>query len=149
MIRILLVDDHDLVRDSWQILLERNPRFKVITSCKLDPTCIELATVHKPDIILLDLNFQSTRGIELAEKLIGQSTGAKLIGLSIHNNPGFADRLLTMGARGFLTKTSSLAEINEAIISVYEGNLFVCDEIRKMDTGIGKSDIPGARHRSK
>jgi DNA-binding NarL/FixJ family response regulator len=130
-IRIIVVDDHQLVRESWKYLLQVNPRFKVIAECADGESAIEAAIEHKPDIILLDMNMSPMNGLQVTEKAIEIDPTLKIIGLSVNNQPMYAQRMLELGAQGYLTKTSTLEEINNGIMTVHEGKKYVCHEVRK------------------
>ena len=130
-IRIMLVDDHPLVRESWKLLLENNPRFQIIADCPGGAEALELLPSKKPDILLVDINMSPMDGFVVTKNVLELLPLVKVIGLSVHNQPKYATRLLQLGARGFLTKTSTLEEINQGILSVYEGKIFICDEIKR------------------
>jgi len=130
-IRIILADDHKIVRESWKVLLENNPRFKVVADCSNGKDAIERARELSPDIILIDINMPPVNGFDVAEKIIDQLPGIKVIGLSVNNQPKFAVKMMEMGGKGFLTKTSPLEEINHGITEIYNGNLYICEEIKK------------------
>lgn len=130
-IRIMLVDDHQLVRESWRILLENNPRFHVVADCDGGETALQLIPELKPEILLLDINMAPMNGFTLARNAMQQLPTVKIIGLSVHNQPKYAHRMLELGARGFLTKTSPLEEINHGILEVYRGEVYICDEVKR------------------
>ncbi|OSZ80215.1 hypothetical protein CAP36_02890 [Chitinophagaceae bacterium IBVUCB2] len=130
-IRIVLVDDHELVRQSWKMLLENNPRLEVVADFENGQAVIDQVQKISPDIILVDINMSPENGFVITEKLMGLIPSLKIIGLSANNQPKYASRMIEVGARGYLTKTSSLEEINQGIIEVYEGRLYICDEIKK------------------
>ncbi len=130
-IRIILVDDHKLVRQSWKMLLENNPRMEVVADCENGTTAIEQAQKLTPDIILVDINMSPDNGFVITEKLVQMMPSLKIIGLSANNQPKYASRMMELGARGYLTKTSSLEEINHGINEVNEGRFYICNEIKK------------------
>ncbi|MBK8139602.1 MAG: response regulator transcription factor [Chitinophagaceae bacterium] len=129
-IRIMLVDDHQLVRESWKLLLENNPRFQVIADCDNGNAALEQFQSHHPDIMLVDINMSPVNGFELTRRIIETMPMAKIIGLSVHNQPKYATRMMELGARGFLTKTSPLEEINRGILAVHRGEHYICEEVR-------------------
>lgn len=130
-IRIILVDDHELVRKSWKMLLENNPRMEVVADCENGSTAIEQAQKLSPDIILVDINMSPDNGFVITEKLVQMMPSLKIIGLSANNQPKYASRMMELGARGYLTKTSSLEEINHGINEVHEGRFYICNEIKR------------------
>jgi len=130
-IRIMLVDDHKIVREAWKMLLDNNPRFQVISICENGQSAIEEAQKLNPDIMLIDVNMSPVNGFTVTEKVMQLKLPVKIIGLSINNQFTYANRLLGLGARGFITKTSSLEEINHGILEVYNGECYICKEVRK------------------
>ena len=130
-IRIILVDDHKIVRESWKMLLENNPRFRVIAVCEDGHSAIEEAKKQNPDIMLVDVNMLPVNGFTVTEKVMEINSSIKIIGLSISNQPMYANRMLELGAKGFITKTSPIDEVNHGILEVYKGELYICNEMRK------------------
>ncbi|MBL7725175.1 MAG: response regulator transcription factor [Chitinophagaceae bacterium] len=130
-IRIMLVDDHQLVRESWKMLLENNPRFHVVADCDNGNTALEQLQLLRPDIMLIDINMSPINGFDITRRIIETMPQARIIGLSVHNQPKYATRMMELGARGFLTKTSPMEEINEGILAVHRGEYYICEEIRR------------------
>lgn len=131
IIRIMIIDDHLLVRKSWKMLLEGNPGFCVIGESADDENAIEHVDRLRPDIILADFNKKPHNGFAFAEKLASSHPDVKLICLSIRKGNQFVQKMLTHGARGYLTKTTSLEEIHRGILQVSQGEIYVCDELKK------------------
>ncbi|HOZ68886.1 MAG TPA: response regulator transcription factor [Chitinophagaceae bacterium] len=131
LIRIMLVDDHPLVRESWKLLLENNPRFEIVADYSNGAEALENIPSLKPDILLVDINMAPLDGFAVTKSVNTMMPEIKIIGLSVHNQPKYATRLLQLGARGFLTKTSSLEEINHGILAVHQGKVYICDEIKR------------------
>jgi len=128
-IRIVLVDDHDAVRESWKFFLEKDERFIVIGQCKNGREAIEQAQILMPDIMLMDVNMSVVNGFEATRKITEITPSVKIIGLSVNNHPGYAAKMLELGARGFVTKSSPFSELKAAILKVHAGGDYVCDEI--------------------
>lgn len=132
-IRIILVDDHDLIRESWKQLLNSDTRFKVVASLKNGADGIRQAINLLPDIILMDINMVPVNGFEATEKILISVPSAKIIGISVNNSPRYATKMLSLGAKGFVTKTSTLDELKKAILKVLHGEIYVCEEIKKRE----------------
>ncbi len=130
-IRIMLVDDHKIVRKSWKSLLENNPRFQVIADCDNGQSAIEQAEELIPDIMLVDINMSPLNGFSVTERIMETTPSIKVIGLSVNNQPKYAIRMVELGARGYLTKTSSLEEINHGIMEVHKGEFYICEEVTR------------------
>jgi len=129
-IRIILVDDHQAIRESWKFLLEKDERFTVIAQCEDGRDAIEKAQRLLPDVMLMDINMSKVNGFEATQQIIDRSPSVKIIGLSVNIHPGYATKMLGLGAKGFVTKSSPFAELTTAILKVHEGENYVCDEIR-------------------
>ena len=131
-ITIIIADDHDLVRESWKQLLDKdNTRFKVIAVLKNGKEAVEQVVKLSPDIVLMDVNMSPVNGFEATERIIKASPHAKVIGISINNHPAYAEKMLAHGAKGYITKTSTLKEVKNAIQKVHHGETYICEEIRK------------------
>ena len=130
-INIVLVDDHKVVRESWKILLERNPRLKIVGEASNGQDAIELVEKLLPDILLVDINMSPANGFAVTQRIVESAPSVKIIGISVNNQSNYATQMLKLGAKGFLTKTSSLEEINRGIVEVYNGGKYICEEIRK------------------
>lgn len=130
-IRIMLIDDHKIVRESWKILLENNPRFNVVSDSDNGNTVLDDIKEFTPEIILVDINMSPINGFTLTENILKTNPAIKIIGLSVNNQPKYAIKMLHIGAKGYLTKTSSLEEITNGILQVHDGEIYICDEISK------------------
>lgn len=130
-IRIMLVDDHRLILESWKILLDNDPRFSIVAECENGAEAIREAGETIPDIILMDINMSPINGFEATEKILATYPYIKIIGVSINNQPGYANRIMKLGAKGFVTKGSSFEELTHAIMEVHQGSEYICEEVRK------------------
>ena len=137
LIRIVLVDDHKIVRETWKLLLEQDARFNIVAECSDGEEAIAIAQSIVPDIMLIDINMSPVNGFEATRKIVKLAPGVKIIGVSINNQISYARNMMKMGAKGYVTKNSSVAEMVEAILEVHRGNRFICTEIvEKMDENI-------------
>ena len=130
LIRIVIADDHQMIREAWKLLLEQDDRFSIIAECRNGEEAINIAIEHCPDIILMDINMNPVNGFEATRKITEQCPGVKIIGISINNQPVYARNMLQFGAKGYVTKNSSKEEMIEAILEVHKGNVFICKEIK-------------------
>ncbi len=131
-IRILIADDHKLIRETWSYILNSDPRFQVIAECGDAEEAVELARQKHPDIVLMDINMTPFSGLEATQKIRKISPASRIIGVSMHSQPAYAKKMLQMGARGYVTKNSSKEEMIKAILEVNEGNKYICDEIKNI-----------------
>jgi two-component system, NarL family, invasion response regulator UvrY len=130
-IRIVLTDDHQLVRETWKLLIETDPFLKVIAQCSSGAEAINAAITLNPDIILMDVNMHPMNGFEATIEILKANPAIKIIGISVNNQVSYARNMLEAGARGYVTKSSSRDEMILAIKSVYEGQIYICEEIRR------------------
>jgi two-component system invasion response regulator UvrY len=130
-INLLIADDHRLVRETWSSILSADERFKVVGVCGTVTEAIAIAAEENPDIILMDVNIPPTNGFE-ATKQLSEVCNSFVIGVSMHSQPSYARRMLLSGAKGYVTKNSSKEEMFEAIMNVYKGQKYLCEEIKKI-----------------
>lgn len=135
-IRIMLVDDHKIVRESWKLLLQHHPQFEIVGESDNGQHAVAQAISLQPDIMLVDVNMSPLNGFNVTESVGKAAPRVKVIGLSVNNQPKYATKMLELGAKGYLTKTSPLEEINHGILEVYKGATYICTEVRnKMTPG--------------
>lgn len=131
-IRILIADDHKLIRETWTYILESDPRFHVIAECGDAEEAVNMAKMKHPDIVLMDINMSPYSGLEATQKIRKISPASRIIGVSMHSQPAYAKKMLQMGARGYVTKNSSKEEMIQAILEVHMGNKYICNEIKNI-----------------
>lgn len=131
-ISILIADDHKLIRETWSYILNNDPRFKVVAACGNGEEAVELAKEKHPGIILMDINMTPFSGLEATKQIRKIMPDSKIIGVTMHSQPAYAKKMLQIGARGYVTKNSSKEEMIKAILEVYQGNKYVCEEIRNI-----------------
>jgi two-component system, NarL family, invasion response regulator UvrY len=129
MIRIIIADDHKLVREAWSMLLGRDKRLDVIAICENGQEVIDYIKTSEADIILMDINMEPINGIEATRSIRKFNQDIKIIGISVHTDLPYVKALMENGANGYVTKNSPGAEMIKAIFEVIEGNVFYCKEI--------------------
>jgi DNA-binding NarL/FixJ family response regulator len=129
-ITILIADDHKLIRETWSFILSKDPRFEVIADCGNAELAVEVAKMHRPDIVLMDINMTPISGFEATEMIRKFSPNSKVIGVSLHSQPAYAKKMLQLGAMGYVTKNSSREEMMKAIVEVHSGKKYICEEIK-------------------
>ena len=131
-ISILIADDHKLIRETWSYILNNDPRFKVVASCGNGEEAVELAKEKHPGVILMDINMSPFSGLEATKQIRKIIPDSKIIGVTMHSQPAYAKKMLQIGAKGYVTKNSSKEEMIKAILEVYQGNKYICEEIRNI-----------------
>jgi two-component system, NarL family, response regulator NreC len=131
-IRILLADDHNIMRGGLRLLLERHPEFKVVSEASDGRQTVEQSELMKPDIVVLDIAMPNLNGIEAAQRISATLPQTAIIILSMHSDEGYVLRALKAGARGYLLKDSAENDLIEAIRAVSQGKAFFSPEISKI-----------------
>ncbi|MEN9371281.1 MAG: hypothetical protein RLZZ64_356, partial [Bacteroidota bacterium] len=130
-IRIVIADDHLLIAETWATLINMDPDFEVVRVFDNTQSLIEEISELKPDIAILDININPFSGIEATKMIRRLAPGTKIIGVSMHNQPSFAKKMMRNGAMGYVTKSSNKNEMYEAIRAVMRGEKFICAEIQR------------------
>jgi two-component system invasion response regulator UvrY len=133
-IRLVIVDDHQMVRETWRLILEQDDRIHVIGECSSGAEAIEIASELLPDVMLMDINMFPVNGFEATRKIIKAQPAIKIIGVSVNDQLGYARNMFQLGAKGFVTKNTSREEMIEAICEVYKGKTYLCRELREKIT---------------
>ncbi|HEY3661873.1 MAG TPA: response regulator transcription factor [Chthoniobacterales bacterium] len=129
--RVLLVDDHAVVRDGLRQFLEGEPDFAVCGEGASAEQALEVATETKPDLAIVDISLGGANGIELIKNLKCLRPGIRILVLSMHDEAYFAERALRAGATGYVMKREARARIMEAMRAVRAGQIYVSDRMRK------------------
>lgn len=140
-IRIVIIDDHMLVRDAWSMILNKDERFSVIAECGEALQGVELCRQHRPDIVLLDINLPGMSGMDAVPLIRKFAPCTKIIGVSLHTQVAYVKKMMRSGASGYITKNSHKEEMMDALMEVYEGRKFICGEIKDiLATGMMKGE---------
>jgi DNA-binding NarL/FixJ family response regulator len=131
-VRVLIADDHALIRSGLRALLEREGEFQVIAEAADGYEAIELAIRHKPDVVLLDVGMPRLNGTDAAQQIAEKVPAARIVILSMHSDEGYVLRALKAGARGYLLKASPEADVLAAIRAVAAGNAYFSPSITRM-----------------
>lgn len=133
-IRIMLVDDHAVVRAGVRRLLEQDTRFLVVAECDSGEHAYQQFGEHLPDITVMDLSMPGMGGMEAISRIIARYPTAKLLVLSMHENAAFACHALKAGARGYLAKNGLAEELVGALESITNGQTYINANISKKIT---------------
>jgi len=128
-IRVILADDHTLVRAGIRALLEKLPEVKVLGEASNGREALELVKTHKPDVVLMDITMPGLNGLEAAARMAKEFPDVRVIILSMHNNEEYYWRALKAGAAGYLLKKAATAELAVALQRVIHGEIYLSQEI--------------------
>lgn len=129
-IRVVIVDDHKMVRETWRMILDRQEGIEVIAECASGDEAVEAAFRLKPDVMLMDINMYPKNGLEATREITTKNAGISVIGVSVNNQPSYVKSMLAQGARGYVTKNSPMEEMVKAIRAVTGGETYICTEVR-------------------
>ena len=131
-VRVMIADDHPMVRGGLRALLERSGEFKVIAEAADGYEAIDLATLHKPDVLLLDVGMPRLNGPDAALSISQKIPSIRIVMVSMHSDESYVLRALKAGARGYLMKASPEADVLTAVRAVAAGNAYFSPSITKL-----------------
>jgi two-component system response regulator NreC len=132
VIRILLADDHTVIRKGLCLLIESHPGFKVIAEASDGRQAVAMAETHTPDVVVLDVAMPILNGIEAARQISAKVPQTAIVFLSMHSDEGYVLKALKSGAKAYLLKDSAEYDLINAIKAVTEGKAFFSPAISKM-----------------
>jgi DNA-binding NarL/FixJ family response regulator len=145
-IRILLVDDHPLVRDGLRARLETAPRLRVVGEAGSGQEAIEQAGACRPDLVLMDVNMKGGSGIDATARLLQHYPGVAVLVLSMHDKPEYVTQAIQAGARGYVLKDAPGKDIVLAIDTVMGGGIYYSAALaRQLASPAAASDVLTAR----
>jgi len=127
--RILLADDHAIIRQGLCSLLEKHPGFEVVGAAEDGRKALELVRELAPDIVIMDISMPNLNGIDATRKIIDELGDVKVIALSIHSSRRFVTEMLRAGASGYVLKECLFDELLEAIRTVLNGGIYLSSKI--------------------
>lgn len=128
-IKLLLADDHSLVRSGLRALLESKPGFEVLGEASDGIAAVKLAKILTPDIIIMDIGMPKLNGIDAIEAIAESNPEIAIITLSMHREERFITGAFQAGAKGYLLKNSMFEELMLAINTVYSGQFYLSPQI--------------------
>lgn len=129
MIRILLVDDHDLFRAGVRSILQNQEAMVVVGECASGEEALNAVRSDPPDLILMDVNMPGIGGIEATRKILQIAPDARVIAVTVLSEDPFPNQLLDAGARGFISKGSDSDEMLDAIQTVMRGQHYISGDV--------------------
>ncbi|MFO1319538.1 MAG: response regulator transcription factor [Burkholderiales bacterium] len=127
--RVLLVDDHAVVREGYRRLLERTPDIVVCAEAATGDDAYRYFVEQGPDVVVMDITLPGMGGIEVARRMLAREADAKIVMFSMHEDVVFSSRALQTGARGYVTKSSAPEVLVEAVRLVAAGKLYISHDM--------------------
>jgi two-component system, NarL family, response regulator NreC len=127
--RILLVDDHTMIRQGLCSLLEKQPDIEVVGSVENGRKAVDIARELAPDLVIMDISMPNLNGIDATRKIVEEMGDVKVIALSIHSSRHFVAEMLKAGASGYILKECLFDELVEAIKTVLNGGTYLSPKI--------------------
>lgn len=134
MITVILADDHTVLRDGLRFLLEAAGDIQILSMAANGQEAVEQATLHCPDVIVMDISMPIMSGIEATKHICKICENTKVAILSMHHTTEYIQRALEAGAVGYLLKDSAGAELVAAIRALYDGKRYLSKKVAGMIT---------------
>jgi two-component system, NarL family, response regulator NreC len=131
-LRILLADDHKLLRSGLRLLLERQPDMSVVAEADDGREAVRNAATSKPDVVVLDIGMPNLNGIEACVQITQENSATAVVMLSMHSDESYVLRALKAGARAYLLKDSAESDLVRAIHAVAEGKSYFSPAVSKV-----------------
>jgi DNA-binding NarL/FixJ family response regulator len=146
-IKIVVVDDHGIVRDGLRLLMEQQDDMEVIDEAADGREAVELVRKLKPDVVLMDVTMPGLNGIEATRQIVREDPNVKVLALSGYSNKGFVTDMLKAGASGYILKDSLAGELIRAINVVMAGQQYLCPQVTGgVVEGIRHPGAPKSEH---
>lgn len=144
MIKLIITDDHKIVRDGIRSLLQEEEDVEVIAEASNGQQLMELLTDQPADVVLMDINMPVMDGIEASQQVKDHFPDTKVLALSMLDHENYVRQIIQAGALGFVMKSCSKEELLFAIKAVATGNKFICSEMacKLLDTTSVKEKVP-------
>ena len=128
-IKIVIADDHKIIRDGICSLLEKHPNMEVVAEVDNGREAVEVTRQLAPDVVIMDISMPGLNGIEATRKITEYNPDIKVIGLSMHADVEYVSGLLKAGASGYILKECAFGEIVQAINAVVRNKYYICPEV--------------------
>jgi len=126
---ILLVDDHKMVREGLRAILERNPEFRVVGEADSGTEAVQFCKKSRPDLVVMDLGLPGLNGVEATIEILRYTPQTRVVILSIHDDENSVVSAIRSGARGFVLKRASSADLIDALRTVARGGSYLSSQV--------------------
>jgi len=128
-VRIIIADDHKIVRDGLALLIEQQQNFELVGEAKNGREAVSLVRAKRPDVVIMDLSMPEMNGIDAAGMIIEEFPECRIVILSMHADKRFVSRALQVGVSGFLLKECAFKELRSAIIAASNNQTYLSPQI--------------------
>lgn len=135
--RVLIADDHKIMREGLRTMFEGDGSLEVVAEAETGKQAIEMARMHKPDVVTMDIGFPDINGVAAAREILTHNPGTKVIALSMHADRHYVVEIMRAGAKAFLLKDCAFTELMAAVRAVLAGKCYLSQEA----TGIVVEDV--------
>ena len=125
MIHVFIIDDHQMVIDGLELLLQHNKSIKVVGTATSGEEGIKTLPKVNPDVLLLDINMPGINGIDTCKALLKEFPNLKVVAISMHKESSLIKMMLSNGAKGYVLKNAGQEEVIKAIETVYNGKMYL------------------------
>src|SRR5437870_13465514 len=130
-IRVLLADDHDILRQGLKLLLGLQPEIEIVGEARTGLEAVEMAQKLQPDVVVMDISMAGMDGLEACQRIRGQVPETQVLMLTMHESEEYFLQALRMGAAGYLVKKAAPTDLHMAIRSVAHGGAFLYPGLAK------------------
>ena len=129
MKKILLIDDHDILRFGLQTLIDTSPLFRVVDTQRSMTAGLAAIKQHKPDLVVCDLSLDDSKGLSTVKAVVEAQSPLPVLILSMHDEMLYAEQSLALGVRGYLMKDRAQESVLQAIETIFSGNCWVSPQV--------------------
>ena len=146
-IRILIADDHQIVREGLRALIEQHPDLDLVSEAADGRSAVELAREHLPDVVVMDVAMSDLNGVEATRQIRSEAPEVKVVALSMHSDSRYVSGMLAAGASGYLLKDGAFEQLSTAIATVMGDQTYLSPEIAGVvvEDYVQRMDAPIAR----
>jgi len=148
-IKVIIADDHAVVRQGIRIVLEEIPGLKVLAEAGNGEEVLRLLEEHSPDLVVLDISMPKMTGLEVAKELRAQGSELGILVLSMHDNPEYVLEAVRAGADGYVLKDVGPAELRDAVEAVFDGREYFAERVTHQLSVALREELEQERQRSK
>jgi DNA-binding NarL/FixJ family response regulator len=123
--KILLADDHKIMRAGLRSILEKEPDMEVLGEAQNGLVALQLAKKLRPDLVIMDISMPDLNGIEATRRILAELSGLRVLALSMHSDRGFLIKMLKAGASGYLLKDCASEELIDAVHVIMKNRLYI------------------------